>query len=102
MAEPKPKADKPFDIPKRVVWEAFEKVRANRGAAGVDEVSLRDFEVDLKDNLYKLWNRMSSGSYFPPPVRAVDIPKKAGGVRTLGVPTVADRVAQTVVAAYLE
>jgi RNA-directed DNA polymerase len=102
VAEPKPKADKPFDIPKRVVWEAFEKVRANRGAAGVDEVSLRDFEVDLKDNLYKLWNRMSSGSYFPPPVRAVEIPKKAGGVRTLGVPTMADRVAQTVVASYLE
>ena len=102
MIEPKPKADKPFDISKRVVWEAYEKVRANRGAAGVDEVSVSEFEEDLKGNLYKLWNRMSSGSYFPPPVRAVEIPKKAGGVRTLGVPTVADRVAQTVVAMYLE
>lgn len=96
------KADKPFEISKRVVWEAWEKVRANRGAAGVDEVSIQRFEVDLKANLYKLWNRMSSGSYVPPPVRAVEIPKKAGGVRTLGVPTVADRVAQTVVASYLE
>ena len=102
MAEPKPKADKPFAISKRVVWEAYEKVRANRGAAGVDEVSIQSFEEDLKGNLYKLWNRMSSGSYVPPPVRAVEIPKKAGGVRTLGVPTVADRVAQTVVAMYLE
>ena len=100
--EPKPKAEKAFDISKWVVWEAYEKVKANRGAAGVDEVSIQDFEVDLKGNLYKLWNRMSSGSYFPPPVRAVEIPKKAGGVRTLGVPTVADRVAQTVVAMYLE
>jgi group II intron reverse transcriptase/maturase len=85
-----------------MVWAAYEKVKANQGAAGVDEESLSDFEVDLKDNLYKLWNRMSSGSYFPAPVRAVEIPKKAGGVRTLGVPTVADRVAQTVVAMYLE
>jgi len=85
-----------------VVWEAYEKVKANQGAAGVDEESISDFEVDLKDNLYKLWNRMSSGSYFPAPVRAVEIPKKAGGVRILGVPTVADRVAQTVVAMYLE
>jgi RNA-directed DNA polymerase len=88
VAEPKPKADKPFHISKRVVWEAYEKVRANRGAAGVDEVSIQSFEADLNGNLYKLWNRMSSGSYFPPPVRAVEIPKKAGGVRTLGVPTV--------------
>jgi RNA-directed DNA polymerase len=102
VAEPKPKADKPFAISKRVVWEAYEKVRANRGAAGVDEVSIHSFEEDLKGNLYKLWNRMSSGSYFPPPVRAVEIPKRAGGVRVLGVPTVADRVAQTVVAMYLE
>jgi RNA-directed DNA polymerase len=100
--EPKPKAEKSFQISKWVVWEAYEKVKANRGAAGVDEVSIQAFEVDLKGNLYKLWNRMSSGSYFPPPVRAVEIPKKAGGVRTLGVPTVADRVAQTVVAMYLE
>ena len=99
--ESKPKALKSFDISIWMVWKAYEKVKANQGAAGVDEESLSDFEVDLKDNLYKLWNRMSSGSYFPLPVRAVEIPKKAGGVRILGVPTVADRVAQTVVAMYL-
>src|SRR4051794_20127642 len=87
---------------KWVVWEAFEKVKANQGAAGVDGESIAEFERDLKRNLYKLWNRMSSGTYFPPPVRAVEIPKKAGGVRTLGVPTVADRIAQTVVRSYLE
>jgi RNA-directed DNA polymerase len=98
---PKPK-EKPFDISKWVVKEAYEKVKANQGAAGVDEESIAEFERDLKGNLYKLWNRLSSGSYFPPPVRAVEIPKKAGGTRTLGVPTVADRVAQTVVRMYLE
>ena len=97
MSEPKP-----FVISKWVVWEAYKKVKANQGAAGVDEESIAEFERDLQGNLYKLWNRMSSGSYFPPPVRAVEIPKKAGGVRTLGVPTVADRVAQTVVRLYLE
>ena len=101
MSEPKPK-DKPFVISKWVVKEAYEKVKANRGAAGVDEVSIAEFEADLKGNLYKLWNRMSSGTYFPPPVRAVEIPKKGSGTRTLGVPTVADRVAQTVVRMYLE
>jgi RNA-directed DNA polymerase len=84
------------------VWEAYEKVKANQGAAGVDGESIAAFEANLKANLYKLWNRMSSGTYFPPPVRAVEIPKPAGGVRTLGVPTVADRVAQTVVRLYLE
>ena len=95
--------DKPFDISTRAVWEAYEKVRANRGAPGVDEVSLGEFEKDLKGNLYKVWNRLSSGSYFPPPVRAVEIPKGPGkGTRMLGVPTVADRVAQTVVAGVLE
>jgi RNA-directed DNA polymerase len=94
---------KPFAISKRAVWEAYEKVKANRGAPGVDEVSLGEFEKDLKDNLYKVWNRLSSGSYFPPPVRAVEIPKGPGrGSRMLGVPTVADRVAQTVVAKVLE
>jgi len=93
---------KPFVISKWLVWEAFGKVKANRGAAGVDEESIEEFERDLPGNLYKLWNRMSSGSYFPPPVRAVEIPKKAGGTRTLGVPTVADRVAQTVARLYLE
>jgi RNA-directed DNA polymerase len=93
---------KPFGISKWVVWEAYQRVRANQGAAGVDGESIEEFERDLRGNLYKLWNRMSSGSYFPPPVRAVQIPKRAGGVRTLGVPTVADRVAQTVVRMYLE
>jgi len=95
--------DKPFDISKRAVWEAYEKVRANKGAPGVDKVSLADFEKDLKNNLYKIWNRMSSGSYFPPPVRAVEIPKDHGqGVRVLGVPNTADRVAQTAAAMLLE
>jgi group II intron reverse transcriptase/maturase len=94
---------KPFCIPKRVVWEAYKRVKANRGAAGVDEQTIEGFEEDLKDNLYKLWNRMSSGSYMAPPVRRVEIPKDNGiGVRPLGIPTVADRVAQTVVKDYLE
>jgi group II intron reverse transcriptase/maturase len=94
---------KPFDISKRAVWEAYQKVKANKGAPGVDEVSIEEFEKDLKNNLFKIWNRMSSGSYFPPPVRAVDIAKShGGGTRTLGVPTVGDRIAQTVVAAELE
>jgi RNA-directed DNA polymerase len=101
VSEPKP-AEKPFVISKKVVWDAYEKVKANQGAAGVDGESIAEFEVNLKGNLYKLWNRLSSGSYLPPPVRAVEIPKKAGGVRTLGVPTVADRIAQTVVRSYLE
>jgi RNA-directed DNA polymerase len=99
VSEPKPK---PFDISKRAIWAAWLRVKANRGAAGVDEQSLEEFERDLKGNLYKLWNRLSSGSYFPPPVRAVEIPKRDGGSRVLGVPTVADRIAQTVVAGYLE
>jgi group II intron reverse transcriptase/maturase len=95
--------DKPFEISKRAVWEAYEKVKANKGAPGVDEVSIEEFEKDLKGNLYKIWNRMSSGSYFPPPVRAVEIAKsQGGGTRILGVPTVADRIAQTVVAGVLE
>ena len=93
---------KPFDIPKRLVWEAYRKVAANKGAAGVDGQSIAEFEEDLKGNLYKLWNRLSSGTYFPPPVRGVEIPKKAGGTRMLGVPTVADRIAQTVVCMVLE
>jgi RNA-directed DNA polymerase len=94
---------KPFDISKWEVQEAYLKVKANKGAPGVDEVTLGDFESDLKNNLYKIWNRMSSGSYFPPPVKAVEIPKSHGpGTRILGVPTVADRIAQTVVAARLE
>ena len=85
---------KPFDIPKREVWEAFKHVKANQGAAGVDGQSIEDFEARLGDNLYKLWNRLSSGSYMPPPVRRVDIPKATGGTRPLGIPTVADRVAR--------
>jgi RNA-directed DNA polymerase len=94
---------KPFEISKRAVWEAWEKVRANKGAPGVDGESVEDFEKDLKGNLYKIWNRMSSGTYFPPPVRAVEIAKADGaGTRMLGVPTVADRIAQTVVAGALE
>ena len=93
---------KPFSISKQAVWQAYRKVADNAGAEGVDEQSLEQFEQDLHDNLYKLWNRMSSGSYFPPPVRLVEIPKKGGGVRPLGVPTVADRIAQTVVAGELE
>ena len=88
---------KPFDIPKREVWEAYKRVRANKGTAGVDGQSIADFEADLPSNLYKLWNRMSSGSYYPPPVRRVDIPKGDGRTRPLGIPTVADRVAQAVV-----
>jgi len=102
MVESKSKV-KSFSIDKRVVWEAWKQVRANQGAPGVDEESVAEFERDLSGNLYKLWNRMSSGTYMPPPVRAVQIPKKHGrGVRTLGVPTVADRVAQKVAALYLE
>lgn len=93
---------KPFDISKREVWDAWVKVRGNKGAAGVDGVSIEEFEKDLKSNLYKVWNRMSSGTYFPPEVKAVPIPKANGaGTRILGVPTVADRVAQTVVATHL-
>src|SRR3954451_10406939 len=96
-------AGKPFEISKRDVWEAYRKVKENQGAPGVDGQSLAEFEKDLKNNLFKIWNRMSSGSYFPPPVRAVEIPKPhGGGTRILGVPTVADRVAQTVVAGVLE
>ena len=93
---------KPYSIPKRAVWDAYQRVKANRGAAGVDEQSLEDFEKDLKGNLYKIWNRMSSGSYFPPPVRLVEIPKGDGRKRPLGIPTVADRIAQTVAKSYLE
>jgi len=95
--------DKPFVISKWDVWEAFRRVKANGGGPGVDGQTIEDFEADLQDNLYKVWNRMSSGSYFPPPVKAVEIPKQhGGGTRILGVPTVADRVAQTVVAMHLE
>src|SRR5487761_730915 len=89
--------DKPFSIDKKLVYEAYKAVKSNAGAGGVDGQSIEQFEADLQNNLYKIWNRMSSGSYFPPPVRAVSIPKKSGGQRILGVPTVADRIAQMVV-----
>lgn len=93
---------RPFRVSKRAIWEAYEKVKSNKGAAGVDSQSLAEFETKLKDNLYKIWNRMTSGSYFPPPVKVVEIPKKTGGVRKLGVPTVADRIAQTVIKDQIE
>ena len=93
---------KPFNIDKKQVYEAYQAVKSNGGAAGVDGQTIEQFEADLKSNLYKIWNRMSSGSYFPPPVRAVSIPKKTGGQRILGVPSVADRVAQTVVKQVIE
>ena len=86
-----------FNIPKQQVAEAYKLVKSNAGSAGIDRQSLTVFEQNLKDNLYKIWNRLSSGSYFPPPVMAVLIPKKTGGTRTLGIPTVSDRIAQMVV-----
>jgi group II intron reverse transcriptase/maturase len=96
------KSAKPYCIAKRVVWEAYQLVRANRGAAGVDVETIAMFEQNLSGNLYKLWNRMSSGSYFPPPVKQVEIPKAKGGTRKLGVPTVSDRIAQTVAKLMIE
>jgi hypothetical protein len=93
---------KPFEISKQVVWEAYKRVKANKGAAGVDDESVEEFERNLKNNLYKIWNRMSSGTYFPPPVKTVIIPKQDGGERKLGVPTISDRIAQMVVKRYLE
>jgi RNA-directed DNA polymerase len=102
MNMPRTEQDKPFAIPKLLVWEAWRQVKVNKGAPGVDDQALGEFEADLKSNLYKVWNRMSSGTWFPPPVRAVEIPKPhGGGVRVLGVPTIADRVAQTTVAMFL-
>jgi RNA-directed DNA polymerase len=92
---------KPFAIPKQMVWQAWKSVKANGGAAGADGVTIEMFERDLAGNLYKIWNRMSSGTYFPPPVRAAEIPKSSGGTRLLGVPAVGDRVAQTVAAMAL-
>ena len=93
---------KPYDIAKRTIWEAYQRVKANRGTAGIDGETIAMFEQDLSRNLYKLWNRMSSGSYFPPPVKQVEIPKATGGIRKLGVPTVADRVGQTAVKLLIE
>jgi RNA-directed DNA polymerase len=93
---------KPFNIDKKLVYDGYKAVKANAGAAGVEKQTLEEFDKDLMGNLYKIWNRMSSGCYFPPPVRAVAIPKKTGGQRILGVPTVADRVAQMVAKQVLE
>lgn len=93
---------KSFNIPKPLFVQAFKLVKANAGAAGIDQESLADFEGNLKDNLYKLWNRMSSGSYFPPAVKGVPIPKKSGGTRLLGIPTVGDRIAQMVAKLIVE
>ena len=93
---------KPYEIPKKDVMTAFKRVKANGGSAGIDEQDIKAFEEKYKDNLYKIWNRMSSGSYFPPPVKQVEIPKKAGGTRKLGIPTVGDRVAQMVAKMYME
>jgi RNA-directed DNA polymerase len=100
VSEPKLQG-KSYDIPKQLVWDAWVKVRSKRGAAGADGVTIPQFEEDVKNNLYKLWNRMSSGSYFPGPVRAVEIPKK-GGTRVLGIPNVVDRIAQTVAVLVIE
>ena len=100
MSEPRSEG-KSHDIPKQLIWDAWLKVKRNGGAAGADGVTVEQFETRLKDNLYRLWNRMSSGSYFPGPVRAVEIPKK-GGTRILGIPNVIDRVAQTAAAMVLE
>jgi len=93
---------KPFDIPKRLIWESWKQVAANKGAPGVDKESIHVFENQLGDNLYTLWNRMSSGSYQPKPVRQVLIPKGDGNLRPLGIPTIADRVAQMVAKRLLE
>ena len=96
------KTEKPFIISKQLVWKSYQLVKANGGSAGIDQESIEDFEKNLKDNLYRIWNRMSSGTYFPPAVKAVPIPKKSGGERILGIPTVSDRIAQTVVKMVLE
>jgi RNA-directed DNA polymerase len=93
---------KPFDISKQVVVEAWKRVKSNKGSAGIDGQTVEDFEENLKDNLYKIWNRMSSGSYFPPAVKTVEIPKQGGGQRALGIPTVSDRIAQMVVKIHFE
>ena len=96
------KESKQYNISKKVVLEAYKRVRQNKGSAGIDGIDFGKFEENLKDNLYKIWNRMSSGSYFPSPVLAVEIPKKNGGTRTLGIPTISDRIAQMTARMYLE
>ncbi|EMF1484725.1 group II intron reverse transcriptase/maturase, partial [Escherichia coli] len=108
MSQPKQREEsmnhhpKPFMISKIAVWKAYQRIRANRGSPGVDGQTIETFEGNLSGNLYKLWNRMASGSYMPPPVRRVEIPKATGGTRPLGIPTVADRIAQMVVKDVLE
>jgi group II intron reverse transcriptase/maturase len=89
-------------ISKEMVRKAYKKVKANQGSAGIDNESLTKFQADISKNLYRIWNRLSSGSYFPPSVKAVEIPKAQGGIRTLGIPTVSDRIAQEVIKSYLE
>lgn len=96
------KVTKSFEIDKRQVYEAYKQVKANKGGAGIDRQTLQDFDADLENNLYQLWNRLSSGSYYPPAVKRVDIPKGSGGTRPLGIPTVSDRIAQTVVKRAIE
>lgn len=93
---------RPFEISKKLVVEAYREVKEKAGAAGIDQETIEEFDRNLKDNLYRIWNRMSSGSYFPPAVKGVSIPKKSGGTRLLGVPTVSDRIAQTVAKIMLE
>lgn len=93
---------KSIPVSKEQVWLAYKKVKANQGSAGVDQISMEEFDAQRSKHLYKLWNRLASGSYFPPPVKEVEIPKKDGKVRKLGIPTIADRVAQMVVKEYLE
>ena len=93
---------KSIPISKPMIWEAYKQVKANRGGAGIDGISLEIFETKLKLNLYKLWNRMASGSYFPPAVKEVEIPKKDGKVRKLGIPTISDRIGQMVIKNYIE
>jgi len=96
------KTARPFEISKQQVWLAYQNVKSNKGAAGVDQISIEEFDSNLKNDLYKLWNRMASGSYFPPAVKAVPIPKKSGSERTLGIPTISDRIEQTVVKIAIE
>ena len=93
---------KPFNISQELVWDAYQQVKANKGGAGVDRESLTEFDKKKDSNLYKIWNRLSSGSYFPPAVRGVEIPKKQGGTRMLGVPTVSDRIAQMTIKLMFE
>jgi group II intron reverse transcriptase/maturase len=93
---------KSVPISRQMVWEAYKKVRSNRGGAGVDQICMEEYDANRSKHLYKLWNRMASGSYFPPPVKEVEIPKKDGKVRKLGIPTISDRVGQMVIKDYLE